>query len=240
MPSAELTCGRGSPTAATIATATATATAAITTAATSTATATAAAAAAKSATVSTATTTTTTTTATAAAAEVTAWAAAESAATAGWARALATFFGFVDANHATVELSVVEAFDCTTCVFGFGHGNESEATRAPGFAIEHNLDFGDFAELCKSFLQNVFGRIERQVAYVESGTHFTSLERRHTSAMRAEEVSVDRRAASPNDGGSHQALPKRDRYRKFPPLFSRCPRVLQVDTENVRGGRLAR
>jgi hypothetical protein len=131
-------------------------------------TATAAAAATATATAATAAAATTTAEAAAAAAATTAAAAAE-AATA--ATALRTFLSLVDAQRATVEVGAVHGRDGSLRLLLGSHGDETEAARATGLAIGHDVRVSDLAGAGESLAQDVRGGVKREIADVEAIAH---------------------------------------------------------------------
>jgi hypothetical protein len=139
-------------------TATAAATAAATSAAT-TATATTAAAAAVSA-------------ATTAAATATAAAAVSAAATTTAATTTTPVLGLFHGDLATLHVTAVELFNGLACLLLVRHLNEAEPARTPGLTIGDDLGVGDGAQTRKQLAQVELGDAVRQVANVESRSHF--------------------------------------------------------------------
>jgi hypothetical protein len=134
-----------------------------------------AAAASASAAAAAAAATTTAATAAAAAAKAaaataaTTAAAAEAAATT--ATALGTFLSLVDAQRATVEVSAVHGRDGSLCLLLVSHGDETEAARATGLAIGHDVRVGDLASAGEGLAQDVRGGVKREIADVEAIAH---------------------------------------------------------------------
>jgi hypothetical protein len=144
--------------------------AAITVAAATTASAAAAAATATAA-AATAAAAATTAEAAAAAAATTAAAAAAEATAATAAAALGTFLSLVDAQRTTVEVRAVHGRDGSLCLLLVGHRDETEAARATGFAIGHDVRVSDLARAGECLAQNVRGGVKREIADVEAIAH---------------------------------------------------------------------
>jgi hypothetical protein len=84
---------------------------------------------------------------------------------------LLTLLGFIDAEWATVEGLAVHAFDGLRRFFGRAHGDEREAAAAARFAIGHEVDVADRAELLKGSADTIGGRVEREVSYIQTSVH---------------------------------------------------------------------
>ncbi len=114
----------------------------------------------------TAAATITTTAATvAAAATTTAAVAATTAAATAWRTRLARP-SFVDRQRPAFNGLPVELRDRRLGIGFRAHGHEGEAARLAGEFVLHERDFLDWSSLREKLLQFVFGRIEREIAYV--------------------------------------------------------------------------
>jgi len=115
--------------------------------------------------------TATATAAEAAAATAATTAATAEAATAAAAAALGTFLSLVDAKGATVEVRAVHRRDGSLCLLLVGHRDETEAARATGFAISHDVCVSDLARAGEGLAQDVRGGVKREIADVEAIAH---------------------------------------------------------------------
>jgi hypothetical protein len=133
------------------------------------ATATTATATAAPATVTSAATAATVTAATATAATTTVASTTTAATTAAtvslWPR-------FVNRQITTAEVSAVKLFDgCCGAVLR-RHLDEGETTRTACVAVFHYRSRFDFTSLCEEVAQFIAGGAEREIAHIESDTHF--------------------------------------------------------------------
>jgi hypothetical protein len=110
-------------------------------------------------------TTTTTATATAAAA---------TEATTTTALAGLALLGLVDAEGAAVEICAVHLFDGLTRFFAGCHHHETKATRTARHAVQDELRLDDLTAGLEGATEAIFGRVERQVPYVQSVVHLAS------------------------------------------------------------------
>jgi hypothetical protein len=120
------------------------------------------------------TTATAATTPAAAAATTTAVTSAAPAATTATATTAAplALLRFVDAERATVEERAVHLVD-RFLSFGFGaHRDEREPAGLARLAIGRDVDIADFAERSECGADRVRRRVERQITYVETVSHF--------------------------------------------------------------------
>jgi hypothetical protein len=99
-----------------------------------------------------------------AAATTTAAVAATTAAAAWWAGL--AWPSFVDRERAAFNGLAVELRDRRLSVSFRAHGDKGEATGLAGEFVLHERYFLDWSSLRKKLLQFVFGRIEREIAYV--------------------------------------------------------------------------
>jgi hypothetical protein len=118
------------------------------------------------ATVVTAAATTAVTTATATAAT-----AAETTTTATATTARLTLLGFIHAQRPTVEGLAVHALDRLRGFFSGSHRDECEAARAACFAIGHEVNVADRAELLERSANTIGGRVKGKVSNVQTSVH---------------------------------------------------------------------
>jgi hypothetical protein len=90
--------------------------------------------------------------------------AATAAAATWWARLART--SFVNRQRPTFNGLPVELRDRRLSVGVRAHGHEGEAARLAGEFVLHERHFLDWSSLREKLLQFVFGRIEREIAYV--------------------------------------------------------------------------
>jgi len=74
--------------------------------------------------------------------------------------------GFVDADHATHPLDVLEIVDGFLLVSVGRHLHEGETTLAAGFPVEREAALGHLAVLAEQIQQILLFGLEREVAYV--------------------------------------------------------------------------
>ena len=60
----------------------------------------------------------------------------------------------------------MQGFDGAIAFVGAAHGDESEATRAAGFAIHDHVGFSDSAVLREERVEVLFGGLEGKISYV--------------------------------------------------------------------------
>src|SRR5262249_14457842 len=74
--------------------------------------------------------------------------------------------GFVHGQVAAAAILAIQTADRGFHGFLGAHGHEGEATRATGFTVHHQADFGHRAELAEGFLEFFLAGGEGQVAHV--------------------------------------------------------------------------
>jgi hypothetical protein len=111
-----------------------------------------------------------------AAATTTATAAAAAAAEATTTATLAglALLGLIDAKGTTVEIGAVHLLDGLTRFFARCHHDETKATRTARHAVQDELRLDDLTAGLKGATEAIFGRVERQVPYVQSVVHLAS------------------------------------------------------------------
>src|SRR5262245_16229855 len=80
------------------------------------------------------------------------------------AAAATALFGLVNAEVAAVERRAVHLVDRLLGGLGRRHLDEGEAARSAALAVEHELHLDHVAELRKGTMDDVLGRVEREVA----------------------------------------------------------------------------
>ena len=81
-------------------------------------------------------------------------------------RTRGTGLGFVDAQGAATEISVVQSFNSSRST-GFFHFHKTETTSAAGFAIAHEFHRNDRAVIGEKALNLFFGSGPRKVADID-------------------------------------------------------------------------
>ena len=94
-------------------------------------------------------------------------------------RTRGTGLGFVDAQGAATEISVVQSFNSSRST-GFFHLHKTETTSAAGFAIAHEFHRNDRAVIGEKALNLFFGSGARKVADIDRLSHEISLIKKDT------------------------------------------------------------
>jgi hypothetical protein len=87
-------------------------------------------------------------------------------------RTIFTRTRFIHRQCASIQRLAVQALNSLIGFFLAGHGDKPETARTIRCAIHHHIDLRDGAELGKSVLEIVFGKIEGEVPYKQFSTHY--------------------------------------------------------------------
>ena len=80
------------------------------------------------------------------------------------ARTFLTRAGNVDGQGTTAKVLAIQAVNGFLRLFRRAHGHKSEAARAVGGAIHHQVGFSDAAKRREGVLQVIFGSVEGKVS----------------------------------------------------------------------------